>query len=363
MSNNPKYQHYVPRTYLNGWLFNDTQVMFYEDKNVNNFEERNPKSVLGLNHTYTLSYDNALFMCDCQMVIDDFYDKICDIISERNVTAKYNDINICNCVRSIEVLRNIEKWEFKRITDGITLNPIPIINQIKNLKSYIIENKFSSLYETEWTERYDAFLIELSKNKQSEDGYRIVEYKIMEGILDFAIITMMRNPIFDFFGVSSAAFGLAKKAFTSDIEKEEDKELVIGEISKMERIYRLQQLCRALWDVNHDGNSFFHNIKNSFKNGDYKIIIFSCANGSFITSDMCSFIGNYNDHGNLYYFPLSADYMIAIAKMEGSKIDEIDCRGLQLEEVKFFNNILLDNATQSIVTREDISNITDIEGE
>lgn len=297
------------------------------------------------------------------MVIDDFYDQIYGIITERNVTANYNNIDIFNSVRSIEVLRGIDKWEFDSKVDGKNVKPTPIINQIKNLNSYIIENKFSSLYETEWADRYESFLTELRKNKQKDIGSRIVEHEIMEGILDFAIITMMRNPEFDFFGVSRAAFDIARRAFTDKLDKGEERDIIMGEICNMERIYRLQQLCRAMWDVNHDGKSFFHNIKGSFENGEFKIVIFSCVDGSFITSDMCSFIGNYNEQGNLYYFPLSADHMIAIGKMANSDITEIDCRGLQLEEVKFFNNIILENATQSIVAKEDISNITDIEWE
>lgn len=348
-------QHYVPKTYLNGWLSNNQNVYFYENKYKNKCEPRNPESILKLKHIYTVGYNEVIYLYGCTDVITDFYNKIIDILNERQVYAKINNENIIGDDNFVFQLQRLDEWLFFDSSNNIPVRSRPIRNQIKEIKSYVIENRFSEKFENSWQNDFNNLIEELSYNRMSQEGFRIVSQDSINKVLYFTIISMMRNPKFDFFGLLTVTFDVTENAFITPGTDTQEASIIRKVINHMKKASWLTQIYAALF-TNYTGiirNPIYNQINQIIQNGNYKIMLFSANELSFITSDNCAFISDKIDNYRMYYFPLSYKYLLAIGMMENSLINEIDCRGFSKNEVKKFNKIIYKNAYHSIVSCDD----------
>ena len=363
MTQNPKYQHFVPDTYLDGWIMNDTPAYYFKDKKIDMGKDRNPNSILKQSHTYTVGYIESIIMSHCPLVRDDFICMIQEIVNRRNIYVKNNgkkiDFNVSLDIFP-ELFRHLDSWEFYYKNSDNIASKCKIINEIKGLRSYVIENAFSKLLENNWKQDYNNFLIDIKKKRELNVEKIHVEYNYLDKIIKFAILSMQRNPEFDFFGFyNNSDFDynfIAKEIFKLPEDSINDAKPFWDNIK---RCVQLHQLYESLYGVDiklHKHKSIYEMIDGILKTGRFRIIIYSANGSSFITSDNCSFFNKnnvYSKNLNMMIFPLSAYFLLTIGTTTvRSDISKIDCKGLTNKEVKIFNRLIYNNARSAIVSKE-----------
>ena len=330
-----KSQHFIARTYLEGWLFNNTQLYFFEDKKCDIGKPRNPKSCLKERHVYTIDFDTLLLLKDCSYIKDDFVSQIDEIFIKRKVFAKYN--NEIMDFKSNFLLNKfcLDRWRFFYKANNKKASSEKIMNQIKGLNSYVLECEFSNLIENNWKNIFNNFLLEIKNAKITENGDRIISKECLHGVMQFVIIAMLRNPKTDPFGLKKAA------EMPYDL-------LQIDEKIRCQHIkaHFLKQVHDILFNV---GNNASKIIEDIYNNGKFKIALFKASQkSSFITSDNCSFINNGDFRGML--FPLSARFLLVVGSGKNSKFNEIRCELLESDKVRLFNRMIFNNAIRSVIS-------------
>ncbi len=339
----PKEMHFVSKTYLDGWLFNDTQIYFFKNKECNIGEPRNPASCLKEDHIYTVDFETLLLLQDCLSIKEDFVSQIEEIFIERGIYTKYNNQIIDFKQYFLSNNYCLDEWEFYSSKNNNRASSAKILNQIKRLRSYILEREFSRLIENNWKRNLENFLIEIKNAKQTQSGDRIISNDCLSGVIQFAIITMLRNPKTDPFGLKKGE----ERIYDS---------LKIDEKGKCQLInaHFIKQVYDIIFDV---GNNAFNIIEDIYCKGKFQITLFKASHqSSFITSDNCSFISNCNFHGML--FPLNERFLLIVGSGKNSKLNEINCELLDSDTVKMFNRMIFDNAIRSVVSSE--KNLNDI---
>lgn len=336
-SNTPKNQHFVAKAYLDGWLFNKNQVYYFQDKGEKFGEPRNPSSCLKERHVYTIDFDTLILLRDCTFIKNDFVTQIDEILKARNIYAKYD--NEIQDFSNNFLLNNycLDKWEFYYKTSNNRASSVKVMNQIKGLKSYILERELSKRFENQWKDKFNNFLVDIKYAKHTLNNDRIILFDNLNGIMQFAIITMMRNPKSDPFGL----YEFEEKIYERlPIEVDEDKKIRWIKARFLERVYRI------LFNSEKNVSALIEDIYN---NGEYKITLFKASQGSsFITSDNCSFINDGDFRGMI--FPLSARFLLVVRAGKKSKINEIQCMMLEPEKVKEYNRMIFDNAIYSVIS-------------
>ncbi|MCJ7625040.1 MAG: DUF4238 domain-containing protein [Anaerolineaceae bacterium] len=330
----PKCQHYIARTYLEGWLFNDSQVYFFENKECDIGVPRNPKKCLKEPHVYTVDFDTLLLLRDCSFIKEDFVRKIDKIFKERKIYAKYNDERIDFKSNFLSNNFCLDKWEFHYKDNNNEASKKKIINQIKDLHSYVIECEFSRHIERNWKNTYDNFLLELKNAKITQSGDRIISKDCVNEVMRFVIITMLRNPNTDPFGIYEAAGKLYDLLPYKKFKNQQMKG------------HFLKQIYTCLFNVD---NSAYKIIDDNYNNGKYNISLFKATDhSSFITSDNCSFINNGDFRG--MFFPMSARFLLVVGSGKNSMLNEIHCELLKSDKVKRLNQKIYENAINSVVS-------------
>lgn len=162
-----KNQHYVPLVYVKAWetmVYSIrepqkpfTGVYHYKKNNLKIGDGRNKSTILANNHTYTIGYDYAFLIPKCPEIRKDLACKIQNILRERKVIAKYKTKSLINTKVITEYLPFLDDWDFVDISN----NPVKkktIINSIKEIRSYCLEDRFSSYMESNWENTVNSFL-------------------------------------------------------------------------------------------------------------------------------------------------------------------------------------------------------------
>ena len=349
------HQHYVPRTYLKAWetSVRNSQEPMKKFQGVYVFEDRalkgeghNVKRILWSQSIYTIKYIDYHFIHGKYLEIDkDFIYKIREILSTcfmKPITANYNDSIINTDQDILKNLKHLDEWSFY-YDDGTEAPKKKIINQIKNLSSQCLENGLDDVFEKEWADTRDSFIFEIEKEvKNNRIGPYCISKEIAEQMVRFYYSMLCRNPKFDSFGIYSK---VKERVFKPVGPSEE----FIEEIMRAEWIGELYRMIYG------KPNGFFSlRVAQTFQS--CQMILFRRYSGAccFITSDNPSFrnismMDFQNSNG--FYFPLSPDYLLLIAKGKDG-IEKIDYRFADDATVRMLNRIIYNNKTKFLVANQ-----------
>lgn len=349
-----KFQHYVPRVYTKAWetsVYTKREpdrsfegVYFFDKSDLSKGDGRNKGSILATNHTYTIDFNYSFIFSRCRDIRNEFAVKIKTILQERNVTAFYNGIPLTNRNAISNHLVDLEQWVFYN-ADKTQAPKKAIINSIKEVRSYCLEDKFGSYMETRW----ETVLNEFLKPFPKVDGRGQIEYcfpqtRAVINMLDMVALMMCRNPAFDLLG----AFSWMKAEILVPVYSQ------FGYAAEADVIIRgawLTEIYRGLYSQNGFVRSFL-----SAAISNLGIMVFRVANeseGSFITSDnpvALHKLAIESTNQNGIYFPLTPKYMLFLGKRSDNSINNVIFRTVCNEDIRCLNRIILNAAETSIVS-------------
>lgn len=352
-------QHFVPRVYLKRWSPQGNNSVFYFEKpDLSIGEPRNVMSILYNRHTYTVTFDLYYILEYMPKVKIDFAKQINKILKNYDALAFNNrlaletDELLCNAHN----LSEIDQWVFKKKSDISCLAPKKaILNNIKGIKSYIIETSLDDFVEKKWNIILDEFIAEIETGYANKIGDEdiVVDASTIEGIVSILLLFMCRNPQFDcqgiFPSIESALTVLLMEHSSDEVNKEEIYKYIKEQIKGA----WLSQVYKALF--NNDVSFFSEYFKMIKEHCQITLLRCPKNNGAFITSDnpAFSYVNNVTRANyNAIYFPLTPQYLLLIGKGQPNSLNKIDFKTVSNKGVKTFNKIILSKAYTSIVSNK-----------
>lgn len=352
-------QHFVPRVYLKRWSPQGNENVFYFEKpDLSIGKPRNVMSILYNRHTYTINFDLYYVLDYMPEVKADFTRQMLFILQKYNAIALYNDIALYTKEQLFDAhnLGSIDKWEFRKKDDISCLAPKKaILNNIKEIRSYVIETSLDDFVEKKWNDILDKFISEVEtgyKNRIGDEDIA-VDNSTIEEIVSIMLLFMCRNPKFDCQGIFPSIENVLIDLLANYTSDETTKKEIQQYVEKQIRGAWLSQVYKALFnnDVSFF-NEYFTKIKERCQ-----VTVLYCpeSNGAFITSDNPSFayVNNVTKANyNAIYFPLTPQYLLLIGKGQPNALDKIDVKTVTNKGVRAFNKIILSKAHSSIVSNQ-----------
>lgn len=348
-----KLQHYVPQVYLRAWK-NTTGVYLFKKNDLEIGNLRNTDSILAKNHTYTIDYDHTFVFKEMPEIAKDYGNKMKEVLNKHNAIAVYEGEELKTVKRLVasDTFPFLDKWQFykKNNRDNLARKKA-ILNEIKSLHSYVIENKLDSFLENDWPNTRDKFIeaVESITDYKTMTNVKI-EKRVVVKLIYSMLILMCRNPAFDCFGVYPKIENAFKSIFEINKMGEEERKKSQKVVDQQIHAAWLAEIYKGLFQ-NEKGfcEIYAENIEEKCQ-----IVLFRCCeeNGSFITSDNPAFmfinnVMKYNRNG--FYMPLTPQYLLFIGKGEDD-IGSIDVKSLSNKGVKIQNSIILSKAVNSVVS-------------
>lgn len=359
-----RFQHYVPQVYLRAWENKVCSikepkkkfkgVYYYQKDDLSVGDGRNINSILAQNHTYTIDYEHTFVFDEMPEIANDYGAKIVEVLNKHKAIVYYNDrkLQTIEDLTSRDVFPFLEDWDFYKEDNPENLaRKKSIINDIKGIHSYVIENKLDDFLEKEWVKIRNDFITAIEKEAQYTTMIDVrIEPALATRLIYSMLLLMCRNPVFDCLGIFPKIGNTFMKIFSMD-------ELDEGERIKSKEVVN-QQLHAAWLAEIYKGlfqsekgfcKAYAENIQKKCQ-----LIVLRCPerNGSFITSDNPAFMFLSNvtkENRNGFYFPLTPQYLLLIGKGMND-IGNIDIHTLSNLGVRFYNGIILSKATNSIVS-------------
>lgn len=356
-----KNQHFVPRVYLKPW---ETDVVtnnepskpfkgvYYFDEQHTNGEGATRESILWEPHLYTITFRQLYMAEKCPEVYKYFTNAIYESMifnSPKPVYGKLGSVIIRNKRDIRKHLQEIQDWEFY-YDDGTTARKKSLLNRFNDLRCYILEEKFSSVFESKWENIRNTFLSEVkSKPPISYDcSIRKISLDAAKDMLEFFFMMFCRSPEFDPFGAYTGMKAVLNEAFI-DEEKTAEADDIKNMIDEMMDAVWFRELYRMLFKE----SGGFYNTVISKTVENCQMILFEVSNEveSFITSDNpafhhISFVEIENM--NRFYFPIDPKHMLFVIKGEG-EINEVDYRTANLELVRKLNQIIASHKSKLLI--------------
>lgn len=360
-----RFQHYVPQVYLRAW---ETKVCsikeprkkfdgvyYYQKDNLTIGDGRNINSILAQYHTYTIDYAHSFVFNEMPEIAKDYGRKIINILNKHNAVAYYKnrELRTVEDVTSMESFPFLEDWDFYKKDNLENLaRKRAIINDIKEIHSYVIENKLDDFLEKEWVKIRDDFIyaVEEKSEYRTMNDIQIEPYLAVRLIYSMLLL-MCRNPVFDCLGIFPRIGNTFMNIFTMNELDEE-------EIKKSQKV--VDQQLHAAW-LGEIYKGLFQCEKGFCKvyaeniQEKCQLVLLRCPekNGSFITSDNPAFVYLNNVsrvNRNGFYIPLTPQYLLLIGKGQDD-IGSMDVHTITNQGVKVYNNIILSKATNAVVSK------------
>lgn len=351
-----KNQHYVPRVYTKAWETTVysikepkkpfTGVYYYNKSDLSVGDGRNKGTILAANHTYTIDFNYTFILSKCREIRIEFAEKIKAILSERNIKAYYSG-NVLTSRNAISTwLPYLEEWTFYN-ADSTLASKKSVINAIKEVRSYCLEDKFGAYVETRWESILQTFLAPLPK----VDGRGQIEYSFpvsqaVIDMLDMVALMMCRNPAFDLLGI----FPWLKNDILAPVFSQ------YGDTVGADIIMRgcwLTEIYKGLYSKTGFVNTFLSSAVSGLG-----IMVFRVANqdeGSFITSDnpvvYHKLLVEASNHNGIY-FPLTPQFLLFLGKRSDGNVNDAIFRTVCNKDIQRINRIILNGAESSIVSKE-----------
>lgn len=354
-----KNQHYVPQVYIKAWettVYSIREpkkpfsgVYYYKKNDLSIGDGRNKSTILANNHTYTIGYDYAFLMKKCPVLRKEFVGKIQSILKERKVIAKYDMKILSNTKSIVESFPYLEDWDFTDLT-GTLVKKKAIINSIKEIRSYCIEDRFSSYMESNWESTLNKFLSSFpTLDGIGEIAYSFPKTECIFDMLNMVALMMCRNPTFDLLGIFT---WLENDVLQSVFLQWEDENQSSTAIRELMRGLWLNEIYRGLFGV---GKGFVGSFLSSAMD-NLGVMIFKVCNkceGSFVTSDspvVYHSLAVEAQNCNGIYFPLTPYFLLFLGKRSDGNIGNVVFRTVGNSDIKHINRIILNSSNHSIVS-------------
>ena len=349
-----KNQHFVPRVYLKAW---ETKVetmkepqkqfdgVYYFEKGDSVGEGAKRETILWKPHLYTISFRQLYLAKKCPMVYSFFVDEIFNSLRANSPQPVYGKLgySIIKTKKSVyKHLYDIDSWDFF-YDDGTTARKKALLNRFDDMRCYLLEDSFSSIFENNWENILWTF-IDATKHASPTPGLgldRKISEKAAKDMMEFFFMMLCRSPQFDAMGVYTWMSDILKQTFPDVKETEE----------MMDAVW-FTELYRMFYK---NSGGFYHTVLAKAVEKCQFILFEAYSNaGSFITSDNPAFqhISHVEANNmNGYYFPITPKHMLLIAKGR-DPVNIISYRMANDDLVKKFNKIIASHCSEKIVSVE-----------
>lgn len=351
-----KNQHFVPKVYLKRWAIDGTenQVFRYEKCNLSDGKQRNVTSILYGKNIYTVTFQDYYALDFMPKIKRDFAKQLDEILDRYDAVAYYNDKKLRSGYKALEFIGNVDEWDFRlKSNRKLPASKRGIVENIKQIRSYVIEDALDNIVEKNWNSVLDVFLQSLTERKKLlQRNLEIpMESQLVQDLILTMLIFMCRTPTFDCLGVFPKVKNIAQ-AIAKDANMDDDF------VDRCMRNEQISQLYKAIFSGNVGFlASFMPRIIERCR-----IIVFHCdeQDGSFITSDNPSFsyvspmtFLNYNG----IYLPLTPQYLLCLGQRSQDSIYNVDYREIQNNTVRKINAVIRSSASQYIVSNRKLPGI------
>lgn len=361
-------QHFVPQTYLKAWVtkvtsdtdpttpFSGFYVFDTEDGSGHGLTT---KSVLWHPYLYTVNIEQTNVIERCPKIFTDFVNQIYHIMRERQGSSVYGklDYSVIKTRSSIRRhFRDIDSWEFYR-DNGELARTNAIRNEMKSIRSNVIEEGFSNKFELSWASVLHRFISEMHSSSSGIIGKseRHISSESANAMLSFFFMMLCRNPRFNCMGIYDVIANLLRSTFGVPEAQNETGNDVAKE---MVHDLWLVELYRMLYG---GARGFYHSALNAAAL-KLQMVLFEAYNdaGQFITNDNPAF-QHYSipevQNMNGYIFPLSPKHLLFICKGD-APINIVDMRFADHKVVAYFNQAIYRNRTQKAISNcKDLSKL------
>lgn len=248
----------------------------------------------------------------------------------------------------------LDDWEFyKKDNPKQLARKNAIVNDIKNIRSYIIENGLDDFLEKEWTETCGDFIYAVEQQSLGKSMmYVEIEKSIVSKLIYSMILLMCRNPIFDCLGIFLKIGNTFMRIFSMDGLTDEEYIKSQEVVDQQMHAAWLAEIYKGLYG-SQKGFCKLYAEKISEK-CNLVLLRIPKDNGSIITSDNPAFMFINNltkENRNGFYMPLIPQYLLLIGKGD-EDISSVEVHTISNKGVRFYNSIILSKATSSIVSNK-----------
>ena len=347
-------QHFVPRVYLKAW---ETKVetkkepqkqfngVYYFKKEDAVGEGATRDTILWKPHLYTISFRQLYLAKKCPMVYSFFVNEIFNSMRTNSPRPVYGKLgySLIKTKRSVyKHLYDIDSWDFY-YDDGTTARKKALLNRFNDMRCFLLEDSFNAFFENNWDSILQAFIDEV-KHASPIPGVgldRKITEKAAKDMMGFFFMMLCRSPRFDAMGVYTWMNDILRQTFSGVKETEE----------MMDAVWFTE-----LYGMFYKGNGGFYHTVLAKAVEDFQFILFEAYPdaGSFITSDNPAFqhISHVEKNNmNGYYFPISPNHMLFIAKGSGP-VNIVGYRMANSDLVKKLNQIIALHSIEKIVSTE-----------
>jgi hypothetical protein len=295
-----KRQHYVPRVYLKNW---ETRVnskseprkyfqgiYYYEKGDLETGDGKNKNSVLREPRLYNINYGLSFMIPSCPIIEEDYISQVDAKLASREVDAYFNG----EVLKDKESLKQhffyLDEWEFRYKESPMNLaKKEAILNDIKSIHSYVLENALDDVVEKKWQSTLDEFIhqMEITVPVNGINEIRRIDENVVVDVVRMVIFLMCRNPDFDYLGILPRILDIFQKTL-KDIAGAENTADVEAFLQTQRDAVWLKELYNGIFDVQ---KGYFYIMKTTAQSTLQMILFKTWENqGSFITSDKPAFI-------------------------------------------------------------------------
>ena len=147
---------------------------------------------------------------------------------EEPIAQEYPEYSVIKTKRSVHRhLYDIESWDFY-YDDGTVARKKAFLNGLNNLRCYLLEDSFSSIFENGWENVLKTFIDEV-KNAHPIPALELdrkISEKTVENMMKFFFMMLCRSPQFDPMGVDTSMNNSLKQNFFDAEQIDEIKEAI-----------------------------------------------------------------------------------------------------------------------------------------
>ncbi|MBY6878916.1 DUF4238 domain-containing protein, partial [Clostridium botulinum] len=289
----------------------------------------------------------------CPKIEEDFIAQIEERLDSRGIDAYYKG-KVLNDKKSLKKnFFKIEEWEFRYKEPPMNIaGRKAILDDIKSIQSYVLENALDDVVEKKWQSSLDKFirLMETTVPLNGVDEIRRIDKDVVVDVIKMVIFLMCRNPDFDYLDILPRILDIFEKPL-KDIAGAEN----VADVEVFLQLQRdaawLQELYNGIFDV-HKG--YFHTMKTTVESSMQMILFKTWENkGSFITSDKPAFIhvsAVESNNMNSIICPLTPKYLVMIAKGDKNSLNDVNFRMADNDLIRKFNMMILNHSNKTIVS-------------
>lgn len=357
-----KWQHYVPQVYLKAW---ETQVVskkepykrfrgiyYFEKSDLEIGDGRNKDSILCEPRLYNINYELSFVMKSCPKIEEDYIKQVAELLEERKVNSFYWGRQLKTRKDMAKYFFQVDDWEFKYKTPPFNMaRKKAIINDIKQINSYVIEHSLDEMIEKKWEQCLNTFINEMENTipLNGIDEVRRINEDTVIDIVKMVFFLICRNPDFDYLGTLPVILDIFFTGLSEIVGSKGAKEF----LEKQRNVIWLKEIYNGLFEM---PNGYFHTMKQTAQK-KFQVMLYKCweEQGAFITSDIPAFqhssfleAKNFNS----IICPLTPQYILLIMKGDSNSLRDINFRRANNDLIRRLNTIILNHSKEVLVANQ-----------